>query len=126
MKSLESFILFSRATSSCIIVLLNCLLTLNCNPDFVTLWERGLFLVLSSEGSFSFSSFCSVQSDQKQVVLEKGEKERTEKRKITTEEEEEEKRKKNGVGGTEDKEQGGVSSDSVYFKSLDFPWNLSV
>ena len=26
----------------------------------------------------------------------------------------------------EKKEHGGVSSDSVYFKSLDFPWNLSV
>ena len=24
------------------------------------------------------------------------------------------------------KKHGGVSSDSVYFKSLDFPWNLSV
>ena len=24
------------------------------------------------------------------------------------------------------KNHGGVSSDSVYFKSLDFPWNLSV
>lgn len=25
-----------------------------------------------------------------------------------------------------EKKYGGVSSDSIYFKSLDFPWNLSV
>ena len=38
--------------------------------------------------------------------------------------------KKKGLGeairNQKEKKHGGVSSDSVYFKSLDFPWNLSV
>ena len=75
MKSLESFMLFSRATSSCIIVLLN--------------W-------LSDE-----------KEKEKERKKRVGEANRNQK----------EKKKKN---------HGGVSSDSVYFKSLDFPWNLSV
>ena len=47
MKSLESFMLFSRATSSFIVVLLIGFLTSNCNPNSVTLWEKVLFLILS-------------------------------------------------------------------------------
>ena len=52
-----------------------------------------------------------MQSGQKEVVLEKGEKER-----------------KGGQGGgqTENKKQEEVSSDSIYYKSLDFPWDFPV
>ena len=42
---------------------------------------------------------------------------RKKKRKERKEKKRKEKKRKN---------HGGVSSDSVYFKSLDFPWNLSV
>lgn len=84
-----------------------------------------------------------MQSGQKQVVLGKGEKERRERRKEKRKRkkkkgrknekgEEKEKEKERGrkrVGESirnKKKKHGGVSSDSVYFKSLDFPWNLSV
>ena len=46
--------------------------------------------------------------------------ERKKERKEKEKKREEKKRKK------KKKTHGGVSSDSVYFKSLDFPWNLSV
>ena len=86
-----------------------------------------------------------MQSGQKQVVLGKGEKEerkkkREEKKKKAKRKKKakkrikgERKRKKGGEKGwgkqteiKKKKKHGGVSSDSVYFKSLDFPWNLSV
>ena len=38
----------------------------------------------------------------------------------------EEKRVGEGYRNQKEKKHGGVSSDSVYFKSLDFPWNLSI
>ena len=94
-----------------------------------------------------------MQSGQKQVVLGKREKERRErrkeKRKRKKREEKEKKNekkrrkrerkrkeKKRGWGKetnqkaklnkTKQKNHGGVSSDSVYFKSLGFSWKLSV
>ena len=84
-----------------------------------------------------------MQSCQKQVVLGKGEKrrekekkrrEKKEKRKKEEKSKKENKRRKKkkergeGWGKQSEikKKHGGVSSDSVYFKSLDFPWNLSV
>ena len=86
-----------------------------------------------------------MQSGQKEIVLGKGEKERRERRKEKRKtkknkgrkkekrEQKERKRKKGGkrVGEAirnqkKTKKHGGVSSDSVYFKSLDFPWNLPV
>ena len=84
-----------------------------------------------------------MQSGQKQVVLGKGEKERRERRKEKRKRKKEEKKKKReekenekerkgkkGWGKQSEikkikKTHGGVSSDSVYFKSLDFPWNWS-
>ena len=71
-----------------------------------------LFLILPFEVSFSF---CSVHSDQKQIFLEKGEKERREK-----------KREKKVRVASEIKKQGGVSSDPIYCKSLGFSWNFPV
>ena len=82
-----------------------------------------------------------MQSGEKQIVLGKGEKE--ERKKERKEKNEKEKRKKEGEKRTKrkkkkergkrlgeairnEKKYGGVSSDSVYFKSLDFPWNLSI
>ena len=90
-----------------------------------------------------------MQSGQKQVVLGKGEKERRERRKEKRKrkkrkkkknekkekEKEKERKEKKGWWGKETnqkakqnkkKNHGGVSSDSVYFKSLCFPWKLSV
>ena len=57
MKFLESFMLFSRATSSFIIVLLIGFLTSNCNPYSVTLWQRVLFPVLPFVVNLPFSHF---------------------------------------------------------------------
>ena len=57
-----------------------------------------------------------------------GKKREKEKRKKREEKEKEKERDKR-VGEAirkKKKTHGGVSSDSVYFKSLDFPWNLSV
>ena len=91
----------------------------------------------------------------KQVVLGKGEKERRERRKEKRKGKKKKtkrnrkkvkkKRKKRKKGkkvwgmqteiikqknktqtNTQTRKHGGVSSDSVYFKSLDFPWNWSV
>ena len=85
-----------------------------------------------------------MQSGQKQVVLGKGvkkrEKERKEKKKKEKRKKKRkkrrkrEKKRKKGKKGwgkqTEIKKKKknhvGVSSDSVFFKSLDFPWNWSV
>ena len=78
-----------------------------------------------------------MQSGQKQVVLGKGEKERIErrkemrKRKKEGKKEKKERKENKGWGKQTEikkkkKTHGGVSSDSVYFKSLDFPWNLCV
>ena len=83
-----------------------------------------------------------MESGQKQVVLGKGEKERRERRKekrktkknkgrkMEKREQKERKRRKGGkrVGKQTEmkKKHGGVSSDSIYFKSLDFPWKLSI
>ena len=91
-----------------------------------------------------------MQSGQKQVVLGKGEKER-ERRKEKKKEKGRKKGKKrrkrerkrnkgekkvwgkqseikkeNKTKQNKKKTHGGVSSDSLYFKSLDFPWNWSV
>ena len=68
---------------------------------------------------------------------EERKKERKEKEKRIKEErrkKENKKRKKKKERGkrlgeairNEKKKHGGVSSDSIYFKSLEFPWNLSV
>ena len=88
-----------------------------------------------------------MQSGQKQVVLGKGEKEWRERRKERRKrkkkkgrkkekreekEKEKERRGKKRVGEAirnqkeKKKNHGGVSSASVYFMSLDFPWNLSL
>ena len=63
-----------------------------------------------------------MQSGQKQVVLGKGEKERRERRKEKRKRKKKEKREER----KKKKNKEGVSCDSVYFKSFDFPWNLSV
>ena len=67
-----------------------------------------------------------MQSGQKQVVLGKREKERRERRKEKRKRKKRKKKKEEKEKEKEKKNHGGVSSDSVYFKSLDFPWNLSV
>ena len=85
-----------------------------------------------------------MQSGQKQIVLGKEERERKKerkdkkkkekrkkKRKIEKKKRKKKKGEKKGWGNQSEikkkkKKHGGVSSDSVYFKSLDFPWNLSV
>ena len=58
----------------------------------------------------------------------KREKEKKKKRKKKRKRERKGKKGKKGWGKQTEikKKNGGVSSDSVYFKSLDFPWNLSV
>ena len=84
-----------------------------------------------------------MHSGQKQVVLGLREKERRERRKENRKRKKEKGRKKakknkrrnyrkkrgeKGWGKQSEikKKHGGVSSDSVYFKSLDFPWKLYV
>ena len=82
-----------------------------------------------------------MQSGQKQVVLGKREKERRERRKEKRKRQriKEERRKKENKKERKERKWGkrvgeaiinkknmGGSSDSVYFKFLDFPWNLSV
>ena len=62
-----------------------------------------------------------MQIGQKQVVLGKGEREERKK-----ERKEKEKKGRKKKKEKEKKNHGGVSSASVYFKSLDFPWNFSV
>ena len=129
MKSLESFMLFSRATSSCIIVLLNWLSDVEFNPNFVT-W-RGLFLILSLRWVFPSSHCAQCRVAKNKLYWEKEkkreEKEEKEKRKKKKKEEKNKKQKKRGESKQKStsKKQGGVSSDSVYCKSLNFPWNFS-
>ena len=75
-----------------------------------------------------------MQSGQKQVVLGKGEKERRERRKEKRKRKKKKGRKKQKKKGKKKKPKpkqnktkkihGGVSSDSVSFKSLDFPQEL--
>ena len=80
-------------------------------------------------------------SGQKQIELGKGEKERRERRKEKRKRQriKEERRKKENKKERKERKWGkrvgeaiinkknrGGSSDSVYFKFLDFPWNLSV
>ena len=54
-----------------------------------------------------------------------GKRRKREKRKKKRKRKKEKERIKGGKQ-SEHRKQGGVSSDSVYFKSLDFPWNWSV
>ena len=57
----------------------------------------------------------------------KGKRKKKRKKKRIKEKEKERKGEKGwGKQSEIKKKHGGVSSDSVYFKSLDFPWNLSV
>ena len=65
------------------------------------------------------------KKERKEKKEKKEEKKKKEKKKRKRKKKNE-REKRVGEANKQTKKHGGVSSDSVYFKSLDFPWNLSV
>ena len=66
------------------------------------------------------------EKKKKEKRKKKGKKEKKKKERKNEEGKEWGKRREERKGGkqTENEKQGGVSSDSVYYKSLDFPWSF--